>query len=105
MLNLHKRLQMGSYNTRPEVCGQEFFACLRADRRGDFAAAVETYDLVEAYPDDKYLPSYLVLAHRDSDYFHVLFAADVAGDNVRVVTAYRPDPDEWEEKSKIRRSS
>ena len=28
--------------------------------------------------------------------FHVLFAADVMGDNVRVVTAYRPNADEWQ---------
>jgi|GEM_PF-1286299 len=27
---------------------------------------------------------------------HVLFAVDVDDDNVRVVTAYRPDPEEWE---------
>jgi hypothetical protein len=26
----------------------------------------------------------------------VLFAIDAEGDNVRVITAYRPDPDEWE---------
>jgi len=66
-------------------------------------AAVDTYELIEAYPDDKYLPSYLVLAHRDCDYCHILFAADVDGDNVRVVTAYRPDPNEWEENLKNRR--
>jgi hypothetical protein len=59
-------------------------------------AAVPSYELVEAYPDDKYLPSYLLLARHDRDAFHVLFAADVQGDNVRVVTAYRPDPGEWQ---------
>jgi hypothetical protein len=64
--------------------------------RDTILAAVETYELVEAYPDDKYLPSYLVLARHDGEDFHVLFATDVEGDNVRVVTAYRPDPDQWE---------
>ena len=59
-------------------------------------AAVTTYQLAEAYPDDKYLPSYLILARHGSDTFHVLFAADVEGDNVRVVTSYRPDPGEWQ---------
>lgn len=67
-------------------------------------AAVETYELVEAYPDDKYLPSYLLLAQEGPDHFHVLFATDVAGDNVRVVTAYRPDRNEWEDDLKKRRS-
>ena len=68
-------------------------------------AAVATYDLLEAYPDDKYLPSYLVLARHGSDAFHVLFAADAEGDNVRVVTSYRPDPLEWQPDLKARRPS
>lgn len=55
--------------------------------------AVDTYALVESYPQDKYLPSYLVLAHDGCEAFHVLFATDVAEENVRVVTAYRPGAD------------
>ena len=65
--------------------------------------AVDSYELVEAYPEDKYLPSYLILARRSVDTFHVLFAADVDGANVRVVTSYRPDPREWEPDQKTRR--
>lgn len=67
-------------------------------------AAADTYELVESYPQDKYLPSYLVLAHHGSEAFHVLFAADVAEENVRVVTAYRPGVDEWEDDGKTRRT-
>ena len=66
-------------------------------------AAVTTYQLVEAYPDDKYFPSYLILARHGSDAFHVMFATDVEGDNVRVVTSYRPDPGEWQADLKARR--
>jgi hypothetical protein len=73
--------------------------------RESILAAVASYELVEAYPDDKYLPSYLILARPDQDAFHVLFAADVPGDNVRVVTAYRPDPEEWQPDLKVRRPS
>lgn len=65
--------------------------------------SVEAYDLVEAYPGDQYLPSYLLLARHRSNAFHVLFAADVEGDNVRVVTSYRPDPQEWEPDMKTRK--
>ena len=57
--------------------------------------AVDTYEIIEAYPQDKYPPSYLVLAQHTSGAFHALFATDIASDNVRVVTAYRPSPDEW----------
>jgi hypothetical protein len=66
--------------------------------------AVDTYELVEAYPDDKYLPSYLVLARPHSDAIHVLFAADIEGNSVRVVTSYRPDPQEWAPDLKTRRA-
>lgn len=65
--------------------------------------AVESYEVVESYPDDKYLPSYLVLARLAGDAIHVLFATDVEGDNVRAVTAYRPSPDEWAGDLKKRR--
>ena len=66
-------------------------------------AAVASYELVEAYPEDRYLPSYLILARQGSEALHVLFATDVEGDNVRVVTAYRPDPGEWQVDLKARR--
>jgi len=35
--------------------------------------------------------------------FHALFGTDVDGQNVRVVTAYYPSPEEWEEDLKTRR--
>jgi hypothetical protein len=60
--------------------------------REEILSTVDTYAIVEEYPDDKYLPSYLILAED----FHILFAVDTAGNDLRVVTAYRPDPDEWE---------
>jgi hypothetical protein len=39
---------------------------------------------------DKYLPSYLVLAHDGGEAFHILFATDVAEKNVCVVIAPFP---------------
>jgi hypothetical protein len=73
-------------------------------RREAVLDAVESYEIIEAYPEDKYLPSYLVLGRLAGDAFHVLFAADVEGGNVRVVTAYRPSDDEWEHDWKTRRT-
>jgi hypothetical protein len=66
---------------------------------------VATYELVEAYPDDKYLPSYLILARHGLQAFHVLFATDAERDNVRVVTSYHPDPAEWRVDLKTRPKS
>ena len=66
--------------------------------------SVDAYELIESYPHDKYLPSYLVFSQYEADRFHILFAADSEGDNVRIVTAYRPDPAEWSDDMKRRRS-
>lgn len=65
--------------------------------------AAEGYEIVEAYPYDQPLPSYLLLGRRGQVAFHVLFATDVDGQNVRIVTAYHPSPEEWEADLKARR--
>lgn len=54
-----------------------------------------TYEIVESYPRDKYLPSYLVFFEHDDKPYHALFGVDVAGNNVRVVTVYSPALDKW----------
>lgn len=66
--------------------------------------STDSYEIIESYPEDKYLPSYLVRAGFEGDVFHVLFGVDVEGDNVRVVTTYRPNPEEWDEDLRTRRS-
>jgi hypothetical protein len=79
--------------------GQRFIA------RETIIQAVDTYEIVEAYPEDKYFPSYLLLGREGNDAFHVLVGADVEGQNVRIITAYYPSPDEWEMDLKTRRRS
>lgn len=73
--------------------------------RREILDAVDTYEIIESYPEDKYLPSYLVLAKHGGSAFHVLFATDVENDNVTVVTAYRPDPKEWNPDLRTRRTT
>jgi hypothetical protein len=63
----------------------------------------ERYEIIEEYPKDKYLPSYLVYSEYQGDIFHILFAVDLVGENVRIVTAYRPNPEEWDEEFRTRR--
>jgi Domain of unknown function (DUF4258) len=65
--------------------------------------AVDTYEVIESYPEDKYLPSYLVYATVGDEVFHILFAVDVPTEQARVITAYRPDPEAWEADQKTRR--
>lgn len=66
--------------------------------------AVASYEIIESYPADKYLPSYLVLARWGGNSLHILFATDVADKNARIVTAYRPSRDEWQDDMKTRRA-
>lgn len=63
----------------------------------------EHYEIIEEYPKDKYFPSYLVYSQFQGKIFHVLFAVDIDEENIRAVTAYYPDPEEWEEDFKTRR--
>lgn len=65
--------------------------------------AVDGYQIIESYPDDKYLPSYLILAEHETEIFHVLFAIDEESENLRIITAYRPDLAEWMPDLKTRR--
>lgn len=74
-------------------------------RRETLLDAVESYEIIESNPADKYLPSYLVLGGSGREVFHVLFAADLEGDNVRVITTYRPCEAEWESDWKTRRDA
>lgn len=76
----------------------------RSVPRHTIVDAVDSYEIVESYPDDKYFPSYLALTRLAGDAIHVLFATDVGGHNVRVITAYRPSPDEWEDDMKTRKA-
>ena len=64
--------------------------------RDEILHAIDSYEVIESYPEDKYLPSYLLLGSSSGTGFHALFAVDVDGNNVRIVTAYRPDSLEWE---------
>lgn len=77
----------------------------RSINRDAIVRAIETCELVESYPDDKYLPSYLTRIAAEDEVLHVLFAVDVADANVRVVTAYRPDPAEWDAEFRKRRKA
>ena len=68
-------------------------------------ASVDAFEIIEEYPQDKYLPSYLVFSEYEGSKFHVLIAVDEQEDNVRMITAYYPNLLEWEEDLKTRRTT
>ena len=65
--------------------------------------SVDSFEVIEEYPQDKYLPSYLIRAELEGLVSHVLIATDADKNNVRIVTAYIPDPQEWEADFRTRR--
>ncbi len=126
----------------------------RSVTREMIMASIDEMIIIEEYVEDKYFPSYLLLAYYGDICYHVgtlknclfaqylryaqnlilgisaiclwlnfshalilnenpnfsrypcvLIAVDLAGDNVRVVTAYLPNPDKWGTDYKTRRKS
>jgi len=73
--------------------------------RKDILHSIDHYEIIEEYPEDKYFPSYLVRSEFGESVFHILFAIDVEGENVRIVTAYKPNANDWEDDLKKRRKS
>ncbi len=52
--------------------------------------------IIEEYPDDKPYPSFLILGYEKDDFkkpIHVVFAKD--GEDIIIITAYRPDELKW----------
>jgi hypothetical protein len=63
----------------------------------------DSLEIIESYPDDKYLPSFLLRGEFEVRIFHVQIATDVEAGNVRIVTMYIPAPDEWDSEFRTRR--
>ncbi len=67
-------------------------------------STVDTYEIIEQYLEDKYLPSYLVYAEYKGQIIHAQIATDLEDDNITIVTVYKPSPDKWEKDFKTRRT-
>jgi len=65
--------------------------------------SLDTYKIIEEYPKDKYLPSYLIYAEYEEVVIHIQVAMDLKNDCVTIVTIYKPTLDMWEEDFKQRR--
>ena len=65
--------------------------------------SIDTYEIIECYPQDKYLPSYLIYAQYEEQIFHIHIATDTENDSVTIITAYKPTLEKWENGFKTRR--
>lgn len=66
-------------------------------------SSVDTYEIIEKYPKDKYLPSYLIYAQYKNQIIHIQIAVNMENDSVIIVTAYKPTLDKWKEDFRTRR--
>lgn len=57
---------------------------------------LETGIIIEDYPDDTPYPSRLVLGWIDSRPLHLVVADNTDEETVIIITAYEPEPDQWE---------
>jgi hypothetical protein len=68
----------------------------------DIRHVLESGQVIEEYPDNSDSPGRLMLGMRGERPVHVVAAAAAAGHTV-IITAYEPDPEEWEPGYKHRR--
>jgi len=65
--------------------------------RTEIEEAIGRAEVIEEYPDDKYSPSCLLYgATHQSRPLHI----QVSYPSVKIITAYEPDPNEWEDNRK-----
>lgn len=84
-------------------------ALLRMYERGIFVDEVKQAlvrgEIIESYPQDRPLPSCLVLGYTDKNRaIHALAAADVEEEMVWIITVYKPTLEEWQEGFRRRRA-
>lgn len=64
---------------------------------------IQNGEIIEEYPDDRPLPSCLVLGMADKRILHIVVGC---GDEyISIITAYEPDITEWEPDFKTRKES
>ena len=65
-------------------------------------AGIDTGEIIEQYPDDKYYPSCLVLCFRvNGKPLH--FVCGLGDNKIYIITLYDPDLERWENDFKTRR--
>ena len=65
-------------------------------------AGIDTGEIIEQYPDDKYYPSCLVLCFRvNGKPLHLV--CSIGNNKIYIITLYDPDSEHWEKDFKTRR--
>ena len=75
----------------------------RGISRHEILEAIQTAEVIEDYPDDKYWPSCLLLGRTSQGNILHVVCSYPTRTLVKIITAYEPDTREWID-SRIRRS-
>jgi hypothetical protein len=86
--SLHAVWQMVARNITPEEVGESLLAG----------------EVIEDYPDDKYGPSCLLFGHTTNQRALHVKCTYPSRPLVKVITAYEPDPAEWDATLKLRKT-
>ena len=76
---------------------------LRRIKAADIEQAVKSGNIIEDYPNDPRGTSCLILGRVGHRPLHILFA-QLEAQEILVVTAYEPDPEEWEDDWQTRKA-
>lgn len=68
----------------------------------DVVKGIETGEIIKQYEDDKPLPSCLILGFSvNNKYIHIVLSNDE--EYIYLITAYYPNPEQWEDDFKTRK--
>lgn len=100
-------INLRSYFENDEVLISDHVA-MRFRQRGlkvkNIRFAVNNGEIIEQYPDDYPFPSCLILGKTiDGKYIHVVMSDE--GKMSRIITAYYPDPNKWDDQLKVRKEN
>ena len=65
--------------------------------------ALEVGETIEDYSLEMNMPSRLILGFQDKRPFHAVISENQEGNEITVITVYRPSPDQWSKDFKSRR--
>jgi hypothetical protein len=68
----------------------------------DIEQVVNFGEIIESYIDDKPYPSFLALGFVNDGALHVVYAKD-EDSNFIIITAYKPNPEKWQDDFKTRK--
>ena len=72
--------------------------------RDNIINSIAEYEIIDEFPDDNFLPSYLIYTQKRNEILHLLVTVDFLNELVTIVTSYKPSLSRWERDFKTRKN-